>query len=129
MPVICKIRNKEEKLAFIACEGIMTTEDFNVFTTFFNNQLNSPNKFKVFLDLRKLDNVSMTIIKSLSKYMLESEITAINKVLATSVLVDKPYIEYLVKMLFAVKTPITPTKITSDINIACDFLASPLFSY
>lgn len=123
MPIKCTIpKEKPEMLLFVECIEKITSSEFDDFKTVFYTHLKGPNTFKVFIDLRKLTDASPSILSSLVKFINTSEELAIDKVLATSVLVNKPHIENLVNIVFNLKKPATPTKVTSDLTVACNFL-------
>ena len=123
MPLLCKVKSREpEVLLFIHGEGSIIETDINVFSSFFEKHLFRKDPFKLFIDLRKVENASMNLVQTLAAKMIGYEEHTPGKVLATSILVNSFMIESLVNLLFQLKPPSTPTKITSDINIACDFI-------
>lgn len=123
MTLDCKIHSKDPELAlFIYGHGVLTFEDVQGFDEFFNRFLNGSVPFKVFFDLRKLKSAPMDVIKSLVKHMVSFESRATEKVVATSVLVGSKPIESVLNLLFSFRKPTTPTKVTSTLEEACEFL-------
>jgi len=123
MPIHCKIRSKEpDLLLYINCKGSLIEQDITHFQDFFKKKLEQPQMLKMFVDMRQVDSAKLQCIKKLAKFMNNYQEKAIDKVIATAILIDKPIIENLVKILFNIKKPSTPTKVTSDINEACEFL-------
>ena len=123
MPIGFKIRKKEpDLLLYIFGEGILNMEDLEKFDSFFDKYLKEDNSFKILMDLRKVENASIGVIKQLVDNRKNYDKYADNKVIATSILIDNYIIESLINMLFSIKQPKRPTKITSDIDEACNFL-------
>lgn len=123
MPIDCKVRSTTPELVlFVYCYKKLSVEDVEVFTTFFNGYLEGDIPFKALFDLREVDTAPMKAITAMAKHMSEFETLAPGKVVATSVLVSSKGIEGLINMLFAIKKPVTPTKVTASLEKACDFL-------
>ena len=123
MPIYCKTRSKEpELLLYIKCEGQLLEHDIGHFKDFFKKHLEEPEMIKMFVDMRTVKGAKMECIKSLVTFMNDYEDTASEKVLATSILISTPSIEKLVKLLFNFKKPRTPTRVTSKLEEACEFL-------
>ena len=122
MPLDCKVRSKTPELVlFIRGHGVLTVDDVNNFDSFFKPFLKGDTPFKVLFDLRLLKCKSIDVIKVLVDNMSSFEALAPKKVVASSVLVGST-IEKWVNLLFNLKQPTTPTKVTSSIEDACNFL-------
>lgn len=123
MPIHCKSRPKEtELLLYIKCDGRLVETDINHFGDFFKKHLQEETLIKMFVDMRTVESAKMDCIKSLVSFMNDYEEAACKKVLATAILIKTPAIEKLVKLLFNFKKPSTPTRVTSNIDEACEFL-------
>jgi len=123
MPLDCQIHAKKPEL--ILCvygRGVLSVQDVDGFSSFFNTHLKGDTPFKVLFDLRKLNSASANAIKPLVKCMTSFESLSQGKVVASSVLVSSPTIESILNFLFSLNKPTTPTKVTSDLTQACDFL-------
>jgi anti-anti-sigma regulatory factor len=122
MPIDCKTKSKNtELLLFVIGSGNMNIDDIKQFTHFFEKYLHGIIPFKLFIDLRTVESTSSSIIQSLVKKMIKYEKYSKN-VIATSVLINNSIIENLINILFSIRKPTTPTKITSSLTEACDFL-------
>ena len=122
MPLDCKVRSQTPELVlFVRGYGVLKVKDIDNFGSFFKPFLQGKTPFKILFDIRTLESTSMSVIKSLVEYMISFESLAQGKVVASSVLVG-PTIENWLKLLFSLKHPTTPTKVTSNIEVACDFL-------
>ena len=122
MPLECKVRTNPELLLFVCGYGVLAVEDIDDFKTFFNIHLKNNTPFKVFFDLRQVKTAQTKAIHAMASCMVSFEELAQNKVVATSVLIDSITIENLIKLLFSFRQPSTPTKVTSDLHEACNFL-------
>ena len=123
MPIDCRVRTPAPNLfLYVRCYGDLIISNVKDFEQFFKNHLKNDHAFKMFIDLRSVNGAPMSCIKSLVTFMNECEEESKHKVIATSVLVGRPAIEKLVNILFSFKTPATPTKVTSDIEEACEYL-------
>ncbi len=122
MPLDCKVRSQTPELVlFVRGHGVLKVIDIDNFDSFFKPFLQGNTPFKVLFDLRALKSTSMGVIKSLVECMISFESLAQGKVVASSVLVGHS-IENWLKLLFSLKHPTTPTKVTSNIEVACNFL-------
>lgn len=122
MPLECKARLTEELLLFITGRGILTVNDIADFSEFFDAHLCRQDPFKLFLDLRKVEKAHGDTLTALIKHITSFEDRARDKVIATSVVVSSIPIVSLINLLFTIKQPLTPTKVTSNLTEACDFL-------
>nr|QBK87662.1 MAG: hypothetical protein LCMAC201_05750 [Marseillevirus LCMAC201] len=123
MPLVCKVcSQKPELMLLIYGHDVLSRQDIDTFSTFFNTHLHGNTPFKVFFDLRKVDMVSTSVLKSIAKSMILFETLAQGKIIATSVLVSGIIIEHTLNLLFKFKEPTTPTKITTNLDDACAFL-------
>jgi len=123
MPFECKIKSsKPDLLLFVYGTGNLILKDINVFTIFFEKYLFGNIPYKLFIDLRNVTNATLEVLKELTKKMLYYEKHTQGKVIATVILVDSTIVENLIKMLMTIRKPLTPTKITSSIDDACNFL-------
>jgi hypothetical protein len=122
MPLEYNIKKENlETLIILNGYKVIDEKDIEDFKIFFNNKLNEDNKFKLIADLRNIDNASFGAIKSILNYMFFIENKTYDKIIATSVLVNKG-IDKIINLLFNIKSPTTPTKVTDNINIACEFI-------
>jgi anti-anti-sigma regulatory factor len=123
MPIDCKIKSKTPELVlFVHGSGTMNANDIQEFSNFFEKHLYGSIPFKLFIDLRDVKSTSGSIVQNLVKKMTLYEKFSVKNVIATSVLINNSIIENLINILFTIRKPITPTKITSDIIDACNFL-------
>lgn len=122
MPLKCNIQCSDPELVLLII-GTDTVDinDINLFSTFLLSFLREQIPFKLFFDLRNANGSQFNAIQSLISKMNEFEPLVIGKVIATSVLVG-PMVEGVLNTIFFFKKPLTPTKVTSDINIACNYL-------
>lgn len=124
MPFIYQVHSYDPELVLLVRGyGEISVPDIRRFDTYFKVYLYGKKPFKVFFDIRSLESTSMEVIKLLVKSMISFEELAPQKVLATSVLTGA-LIEKWINLLFKIREPITPTKVTSDLQEACDFLNS-----
>ena len=123
MPLDCKIRYKEPELVlFIYGYDDINKKDIERFTAFLYGHLYGNEQFKIFYDLRKVKDAKMKILKNLFSHISDIEELSIDKVLASSILINSIIVEKLLNLIFEFKPPLTPTRITTDITEACDFL-------
>jgi len=123
MPINIRAQEKEAfVLLFIKGIGLVSVSDIETFGKNFAEHLSTPNKFKMFVDLRELSDAPLKVLKYIANFMTTHEEVAITKILGTAILVKHPGIEHLVKLVFTFKKPTTPTCITSTLEEACEFL-------
>ena len=123
MPLECRVRSQTPELVlFVYGYDLLSCTDIDTFSAFFNTHLHNDIPFKVFFDLRKIDTASIAVVKSIAKYMIAYEKLAPGKVVASSVLVGGIIVENLIKLLFSFKEPSTPTRVTTNVAEACNFL-------
>ena len=123
MPLDCKIRSKEPELVlFIHGYDNITKNDIEKFADFLYEHLSGNEQFKIFYDLRKVKDAKLANLKNLFVHISSFEELSIDKVLASSILINSIIVEKLLNLIFEFKPPVTPTKITTDISVACDFL-------
>jgi hypothetical protein len=124
MPLKCSIKpNTEEKILYICGYKTITEQDIDSFSIFFYEHLNKKEPFKVLYDLRDASLGSLESIKTLLVHIAKFEQASKNIVIASSILVSGAT-ETLLNMVFNIRSPRTPTKVTFDVNVACDFLNS-----
>jgi hypothetical protein len=122
MPLICKIQSPEPELVLLIIgTDNVDINDINSFSTFLLSFLHGNIPFKLFFDLRNANGSQFNALQSLISKMNEFEPLVVGKIIATSVLVG-PLVEGVLNTIFFFKKPLTPTKITSDINVACNYL-------
>lgn len=124
MPLKCTAKKGDELVLYINGTETLTLNDVSEFSIFFDKHLNGPQQFKTFFDLRKVNSANMETLGSMAKYMTSLEDLAKEKVLGNAILIDGFFIENLLKLLFTMKPPTTPTKITSKLEEACEYLNS-----
>ena len=125
MPIDCIIQTSEPELVLYICgRGNLLAKDLDHFRVFLDSHLHKGIPFKVFYDLRKVDGAPIHAIKKLTKYINDCEELARQFIVASSVLVGGKIVEKLVNMVFSIKKPSTPTKVTASLQEACDFLNS-----
>ena len=117
-------RSDDGVLIMVIGSGQLATTDSDIFHTFFKNKLETSGEFKMFIDLRAVENASMNAIKTMVKHMNSFKDLARTKVIATSVVISDTTIEKLLGVLFSFSPPATPTKVTTSIEDACEFLNS-----
>ncbi|KKM72858.1 hypothetical protein LCGC14_1416300 [marine sediment metagenome] len=123
MPLECRVRSQTPELVlFVYGRDVLSRQDIDTFSAFFNMHLHGDTPFKVFFDLRRVDTVSLVVVKSIVKSMISYEKLAQGKIIATSVLVGGTIIENLLHLLFSIREPTTPTKVTTNLEKACNFL-------
>lgn len=122
MPLECKVHSKTPKLMLMV-HGYktLTHGDITNFSTFFDKYLYGDESFKVFFDLRTAETPPTSVISALSKYMISCEKVSANRVIASAILVNDT-IKNILNLLFTFQKPASPTKITSNIETACEFL-------
>lgn len=124
MPLKCVAKKGDDLILYINGIDTLSITDVEEFNTFFKSHLNGPDQFKTFFDLRKAKSVSMDVLYTMAKYMTSFEDLAREKVLGNSILVEGFILEQSLKLLFSIKPPTTPTKITTCLDEACDYLNS-----
>jgi hypothetical protein len=123
MPINCKVQSPHpEMVIFVHCHGSMNSKDLAKFTEFLDGHLNGEHAFKLFFDLRKAAPPAPKIINGMTKYMIQADHVAQTKIVASSILVGSSIIENLLKTLFSIQEPTTPTKVTASLETACEFL-------
>lgn len=124
MPLKCTAKQGDELILYVNGTEALTIKDVTEFSSFFDGHLNGPDQFKTFFDLRKVTSANMETISAMAKYMTSFEQLAKEKVLGNAILIDGFLLENLLKLLFTMKPPTTPTKITSKLEEACEYLNS-----
>jgi hypothetical protein len=123
MPLKCGLHSETPELILLICgSGELTTADVTQFSKFFDSYLNSSQAFKLFIDLRKVESAPINALTAMASYMANNDELAKKRVIASSVLVGNTHIENLLNLLFRMKEPSTPTKVTMVTNDACNFL-------
>ena len=122
MPLKCAVYKKDPLVLLVYGEGEVTVNDVDDFVVFFNGHLAGQQQFKTLFDLRKVDTASRQVVMKLGKCISGFEIKAVGKVLANAVVIDNKPIEAILNLLFSFNQPTTPTKVTHDLSIACEFL-------
>lgn len=123
MTIECKVHQSEpELILYININGSLDNNQLNNIYNFILVYLNDTVPFKMFVDMRNLGNTSINILPKLLEIMNTLEQKSVDKIVATSILVGNIYIEKIIKMLFNIRAPLTPTKVVANVSDACDFL-------
>lgn len=123
MPLKCNNKVKDDELLLvIKGEGDLNLTDIDNFCIFFEKYLHGNTPFKLLVDLRAETSASLKLIKKFASKMIEYENHSIDKVLITVIMIDNMLVKNLLKLLFSIKKPITPTEIVSSVEDCCKFL-------
>lgn len=125
MPLMCKIHSKKpELIIYIRGYGKIIDTDIDIFTNYFSKYLHEPTPFKMLVDLRNVKKTPFETIKTLTTKMNFFEKLAVDKLIATCILLNDGPLKTMVKLLFKFCDQSTPTFVTSDLTSGCDFLNS-----
>lgn len=122
MPLQCEVYKKNPLVLLVYGEGEVNVSDVDSFEIFFHKYLAGQQQFKTLFDLRKVQTASRQVVIKLGGCISGFEIKAVGKVLANAVIINNKPIESILNLLFSFNPPTTPTKVTHDLSIACEFL-------
>lgn len=128
MPIVCKEKRDEKAdvnepiFLLVSGSGILTITDMDELSSFLDKYLQGESQFKLFINLSNIDNISMELVKYMAQNMNQINSAAQNKALGTAIVVKNKTLAGVVNMIFSISKPSTPTKITTNIEKACDFL-------
>lgn len=102
--------------------GHLTETDVDEFGQIIASYMVTERPIKLFLDTRKMDAVDIKLLPYVAEQLRIAENDIKKSVLATSVLVQNKAIETVINMLFTIRKPVTPIKVTAKIEKACNHL-------
>jgi len=115
--------NPPELLLLISSEGKVLPEDIRGFNDFIKKYIEGETPFKLMIDIRKIDNyINPDVMKEIKDNLDYYNKIEVGKVIVIGILISNSVIETLANLVFSLCPPITPIKLSKDLNVICDFI-------
>ena len=109
-------------LFMISGSDTINVNDIETFNKHFNEHIQSKPKFKMMFDLRNVSIAHPDAVSKTIRYIVKYNKIAHKHIIASAIIVNGFTIESLATMVISTNPPPTPTKVTSNVQTACDFL-------